>query len=1063
MRWSILLLMFFFLLIMEQAEAQELPLTHFTSDSEINPLPSALVTQVYQDKAGFIWFANYTSGLVRHDGISMDVYDEEDGVNDLGVWQVVEDGQGYLWVTTNSGIIVSEKPLSFYSNGKRIHFTSEFDSISLSKDAVTHNQEMARSRDGKIYLATASNGILSYFIDEKAKLHLDTLSTAIDGRENIGVSSIAKSSSGKVLAGLEGGRLALVSKGEPEVFYDPERLVENEDFGSIFEDEAGRIWAFNQNGVLMMFPAVGKEPVIVRAGEPSMVSSITAVDGGKIFASNGESGIFRVDAKTGKYLGSYSRNNGLLSSNVYSVLQDREGNIWIGQSGGLSKLRYNFRAFENYSAIPVAGQKPFLSAGRINSVFVPRDSLIPGRFWVGTEAGVTIGSRNGESQFLTQKDGLIVDWVNAISADEAGRLWIATTRGLNGIVFDKENIPEAAVDLQSIRIFGKPATIFAIEGSPPLIAAEQITLRDEKTNSRLKSDWFTGLNSVFGVVGGKTYSLGTAQGLPVNVYNAVAVDDNGFMWVGTREKGLFRSTKEVDLSLLEDLENSQATPLFEPVWNVEDGAPTNRIEKLLFRNGKLWVGTQVGLYALDPESFQVTDVLNRNNGLLKDNAISFDLSPTSGNLWIGTNGGLAEVDLDNLKVLKTVTRHDGLISDEVWLYGSVKVGEAGEVYYGTSNGLSVYYPNRDSPNEVPPQMYLTSSDVSYKSDSRNEVALEYVGLSFANVPEVRYRTRLLPYEKEWSTPTGEKKLRYTNLPAYLWPRHYTLEVMAENGSGVYSPQPLRYSFSIKPVWWLQWWIFLLYLVLLISIIILVDRLQRKRLIKRERDRSRLREAQLQAETATARSTAAEAEAKALKAENEKKEVELQKVRELEEAYEELKTAQNQVVQAEKMASLGRLATGIAHEIKNPLNFINNFAELSAELVDELEEMRKKGKEDEVDAIMRDLKQNTIKIEEHGKRADAIVRSMMQHARGGKSSFEKLDLNTLVEKYSALAYHGKEASKSCLFRTPSNGTFAGNWKSESHGTGDWAGAAQYHWKFPGCSVGEKTKGRRNVRT
>lgn len=999
---------------METAEAQELPLTHFTSDSEIHPLPSALVSQVYQDRMGFIWFANYSSGVVRHDGIKMDLYDEKDGLKDLGVWQVQEDGAGHLWVSTDSGLFVSEHPLDYYKNGKRIRFSNSVNGVLLYDKAITHNQGMTAGSNGRIYVGTDSNGVLSYNFDKNQELKIDSLSTSIGGKINLRVTAIAKGDGDRILLGLEDGRLALLNENELQPFYEQEKFAAQENFVSLYEDEVGKIWAFNQDGRLWMFRSFKERPTLVYSGKPSTISAITSIKGGKIFASNGESGIVRVDSETGKSLGEYTRKNGLLSSNVYDVLEDREGNIWIAQSGGLSKIRYNFRAFENYSPQVIPGGKPVLPSGRINGIMVPKNSLVPGRFWTGSEAGLSVVNSEGQSETLTERDGLLVNWVNAIAEDDKGRVWIATVRGLNVLAFEKKELPENSEDPISVMIFNQPGVLVRIKDSPPSIAAEELLLKAEEKKQKVKSSWFPGKEGLFGVVGDRTYSFGPQQGLPKDLYISVVIDDNDFMWVGTRESGLYKSREKISVESLSSAGKLQKKVIFEPAWNTNSGAPVNRIEKLLSWNGLLLLGTKMGLIFLDPETMEIKNILDNSNSLPNDSAISFALSPVSGNLWVGTNGGLAEVDLEKQEVIRTVNRHDGLLSDEVWLYGSVKVGPDGEVYFGTSDGVSIYYPDKDTPNEVPPKLYLTNADVSYKSDSRNEVALEYVGLSYANVPEVKYRTRLLNYENNWSAPTTERKLRYTNLPAYLWPKDYTLEVTAENGSGVYTPEPLRYTFSVKPVWWLQWYSFLLYLLLFSATVFVVDRLQRRKLIKRERNRSQLREAQLEAETATARSNAAEAEAKALKAENDKKEVELQRARQLEEAYEELKTAQNQVVQAEKMASLGRLATGIAHEIKNPLNFINNFAELSAELVDELEEMRRNGKENEIEAIMKDLKQNTLKIEEHGKRADAIVRSMMQHARGGKSSFEELDINSLVEKYSALAYHGKRAQNPAFF-------------------------------------------------
>ena len=128
----------------------------------------------------------------------------------------------------------------------------------------------------------------------------------------------------------------------------------------------------------------------------------------------------------------------------------------------------------------------------------------------------------------------------------------------------------------------------------------------------------------------------------------------------------------------------------------------------------------------------------------------------------------------------------------------------------------------------------------------------------------------------------------------------------------------------------------------------------------------------------------------------------------EDALKELQLTQQQLVHAEKMASLGELTAGIAHEIQNPLNFVNNFSEVSRELIEELLEEMKRGEVEEVDAIAKDIMQNLEKILHHGQRADSIVKGMLQHSRSSDGKKEKTNLNALADEYLRLAYHGMRA-------------------------------------------------------
>ncbi len=129
---------------------------------------------------------------------------------------------------------------------------------------------------------------------------------------------------------------------------------------------------------------------------------------------------------------------------------------------------------------------------------------------------------------------------------------------------------------------------------------------------------------------------------------------------------------------------------------------------------------------------------------------------------------------------------------------------------------------------------------------------------------------------------------------------------------------------------------------------------------------------------------------------------------IEQAYDNLKATQQQLVQSEKMASLGELTAGIAHEIQNPLNFVNNFSELNNELIEELKSQRATLDSQEQDELLKDIFQNNEKINHHGKRADAIVKGMLQHSRNNNGKKEVTDINALADEYLRLAYHGFRA-------------------------------------------------------
>jgi signal transduction histidine kinase len=140
-----------------------------------------------------------------------------------------------------------------------------------------------------------------------------------------------------------------------------------------------------------------------------------------------------------------------------------------------------------------------------------------------------------------------------------------------------------------------------------------------------------------------------------------------------------------------------------------------------------------------------------------------------------------------------------------------------------------------------------------------------------------------------------------------------------------------------------------------------------------------------------------------------------RTRELAKSLEDLRTAQDRLVHTEKLASLGQLTAGIAHEIKNPLNFVNNFSGISAELIDELQDILKRVSADdktraEINELTDTLQGNLDKVVQHGKRADTIVKNMLLHSREGSGEHRLVDINAIVEESLNLAWHGARAEK-----------------------------------------------------
>ncbi|MCZ2397216.1 MAG: hypothetical protein LC100_11830 [Chitinophagales bacterium] len=275
---------------------------------------------------------------------------------------------------------------------------------------------------------------------------------------------------------------------------------------------------------------------------------------------------------------------------------------------------------------------------------------------------------------------------------------------------------------------------------------------------------------------------------------------------------------------------------------------------------------------------------------------------------------------------------------------------------------------------------LASRSVKIQFD-RNSLRFDYAAPYFTHENHTQYQTFLEGFEKKWSAWGNNTYKEYTNLPS----GHYTFHVRARNVFGANSREA-TFSLDILPPWYNTWWAYVLYTISLVGIIWLMVYLRSRQ----------LRQKNLVLEEKVS-----------------------QRTDELKQSLEHLKSTQKQLIQSEKMASLGELTAGIAHEIQNPLNFVNNFSDINTELISEADQEIDKGNVTEAKAILNDIKENSQKINHHGKRADAIVKGMLQHSRTSTGQKELTDINALCDEYLRLAYHGmraKDKSFNCELKT-----------------------------------------------
>ncbi len=824
------------------AVAGEPPWIHATPEDRRLPLPSSSVQTVLQDSTGFVWLGFYSAGVARYDGQQLELYGTDDGLPDLTVRELLEDGSGRLWVASETGLAVSEKPLVELAGHERVRFRSHHGGEPLLRGRIRHNW-LTRAPDGAVLVATPGEELRRYRFRPDGSLDRSAVPLpppATGG--HTAVSAVLARRDGSVWVARENGWIGVRPPGGDDFRpLEPGRSP-TPAVTAFAEGPTGTVWAGTRAGGVWRLEGVsGASPRFERLGPVlgEQVEAILELTDGAVWVASLGAGLLRLDA-TGT--SRFTTADGLLSDTVWEVALDREGTLWFPTNGGFSRLRADYRAFEAFTGRPRVGALPPLPEPSAFAVLAgaPDEDVL---LWAGTGGGLVALSQGDRRTVLDAENGLASRSVYALARDRAGRIWVGTSAGLDVLARPPAAVARAPGGaVRPVELAG--ATYSMVE-----LPLDSVYAVDEVELPRLLPShgpsWgvcVAGTRGVSLLAGDRWFLLGPRAGAPGSGATACAMDRSGTLWVGSSDTGLLRSTRPLPAAELAalpgidcDAGREIVTPVLAPVYNRALGGDTDTVLDLVPAGSDLWVGTPAGLLRFDPGAARPDLVLDADSGLGGGQAVAVELDPVGGSLWVAQNEGLAEVDPAAGRVLRTVSRDDGLVDNEAWGPSAVDVGTDGRVYLATPKGVSVYTPWLDAVNRVPPPVRLREVSFEQGLAGHNELDVRYAGLTFTGSGGVRFRTRLAGWDDEWSPPTTDTRFRFTNLPAYLLPATYRFEVLASNGEGVWSTAPASFELKVDPPWWLRWWAVLLAALLLAAAAFGVDTLRTHRLVVRTRE------------------------------------------------------------------------------------------------------------------------------------------------------------------------------------------------------------------------------------
>jgi len=933
---------------------------------------SSIINDLLIDDQGDTWIAT-NEGLYHFAGDKCYQYATEQGLKSILIRKIIQDENGRLWMGTSMGVIIMDTKSGLIKTISKDEGLGQNDVTSI---LIVNKDE--------VWVGTYDGGI---DIINETKSSIKHLTYRHKISENY-VNYMMKDSKGRIWVGTTSGGVDIIDIDKNWIRHCKYSTGLNDNaVYSLFESEPGVIWISSGEFVNIMDMNLGKMSLLNTDPGINMayVNAYFKDNKGYVWLASNK-GLSIVDLKNSRYKNIIS-NNGLVNKTFLSIKKNKNNKIWIGTNEGINIV-------DEIQKVTYINRKKDISAEQFGKQIEDQD----GNIWVGTDKGVSIISPDLTSRrFLEIFGGIII-----MFEDSRGKIWMggASEQGL--FIYDK-----------------KKKTLRNFNITHGLVDNSFIPAIEDKSGKMWLSFQNGGIMTIH-VDDYKMQTLNLKTSLSDTPAFGFIEKENGDIWMSAVGRGIIC------------LDNKAG--MYREI-NDTTGLKTKFGLQLKSDNtNKIWFGSDNGLCIIDESTSEITH-FNAEQGFV-DKEIGHILFNKNNTLLFSTKGVTELVSSDSSfktdphRIIKKYSKFRGFPPSQ--FFNIPFYSKSGDLWCSDLSRISIIQP--DDTDSFYYQTYITGIDVintpqyfndknrfqeeinkakasgiktdsllRYKNGAQDEDEIEqkndikwngidgkfnlpldlrlpyyqnYLAFHFSSTEDGNFDKKLYRYmlkgaDQKWSKPSEKSVSKsYLNLPQ----GRYTFQVVSKGFDGRWSA-PAEFSFTILPPWWKTWWAYVMYLIGF-SALTYVFSIYRSRQLKRA---NTLLEEKVRIRTKA-----------------------------LNESISELKSTQSQLIQSEKMASLGELTAGIAHEIQNPLNFVNNFSDVSSELIEEMNQELDKGDITEAKAIAADVKQNLEKISHHGKRAADIVKGMLQHSRSNSGTKEPTDINVLTDEYLRLAYHGLRA-------------------------------------------------------